>query len=156
MNLHDYDAWLAPLATALGAALVGMLAYAIVRPVARRVSRHAPVAGAVNQQLDRPLRFLLPLLAVQVVLEGAPDDLPHVEGVRQLVTVLVIAAFTGAAIAAVRGVADAVAVLHPQDVADNLEARRVLTQTRVLARIAIGIAIFAGLAFVLMTFPRAW
>jgi hypothetical protein len=40
-------------------------------------------------------------------------------------------------------------------VADNLEARRVLTQTRVLARIAIGIALFAGLAFILMTFPRA-
>ncbi len=155
MNLHDYDDWLAPLATALGAALVGILAYAVLRPIARRLSRHAPVANAVNRQLDRPLRFLLPLMAVQVALEGAPDDLPHVDGVRQLVSVLLIAAFTGAAIAAVRGVADAVAVLHPQDVADNLEARRVLTQTRVLARIAIGIAIFAGLAFVLMTFPRA-
>ena len=155
MNLHDYDDWLAPLASALGAALVGLIAYAILRPVARRISRHAPVANAVNRQLDRPLRFLLPLVAVQVALEGAPDTLPHVDGVRQLVTVLLIAAFTGAAIAAVRGVADAVAVLHPQDVADNLEARRVLTQTRVLARIAIGIAIFAGLAFMLMTFPRA-
>ena len=155
MNLHDYDDWLAPLATALGAALAGILAYLILRPIARRISRHAPVANAVNSQLDRPLRFLLPLVAVQVALEGAPDSLPHVEGVRQLVTVLLIAAFTAAAIAVVRGVADAVAVLHPQDVADNLEARRVLTQTRVLARIAIGIALFAGLAFILMTFPRA-
>ena len=155
MQLHDYDDWLTPLATALGAALVGILAYVILRPIARRISRHAPVANAVNRQLDRPLRFLLPLIAVQVALEGAPDNLPHVDGVRQLVTVLLIAAFTSAAIAAVRGVADAVAVLHPQDVADNLAARRVLTQTRVLARIAIGIAIFAGLAFILMTFPRA-
>jgi small-conductance mechanosensitive channel len=92
---------------------------------------------------------------VQVALEGAPDSLPHVDGVRQLVTVLLIGAFTAAAIAAVRGVADAVILLHPQDVADNLEARRVLTQTRVLARIAIGIALFAGAAFILMTFPRA-
>ncbi|MEO5690161.1 MAG: mechanosensitive ion channel domain-containing protein [Burkholderiaceae bacterium] len=39
--------------------------------------------------------------------------------------------------------------------ADNLEARRVLTQTRVLARIAIAIALFAGTAFILMTFPHA-
>ena len=155
MQLHDYDAWLTPLASALGAALVGLFVYLVVRPIARRVSRHAPVAQAVNRQLDQPLRWLLPLIAVQVALEGAPDDLPHVDGVRQLVTVLLIAAFTGAAIAAVRGVADAVALLHPQDVADNLEARRVLTQTRVLARIAIGIALFAGLAFILMTFPRA-
>ena len=155
MNLHDYDDWLTPLAATLGATIVGILVYVVLRPIARRVSRHAPVANAVNKQLDRPLRWLLPLIAIQVSLEGAPDTLPHVDGVRQLVTVLLIAAFTSAAIAAVRGVADAVALLHPQDVADNLEARRVLTQTRVLARIAIGIAVFAGLAFILMTFPRA-
>ena len=155
MNLDEYHDWLIPLATAAGATLLGVLVYVILRPIARRISRHAPVANTVNQQLDKPLRFLLPLIAVQVALEGAPDNLPHIDGVRQLVTVLLIAAFTAAAIAAVRGVADAVAVLHPQDVADNLEARRVLTQTRVLARIAIGIAIFAGLAFILMTFPRA-
>jgi small-conductance mechanosensitive channel len=155
MDLHGFDDWLTPLATALGAALVGILAYVVMRPIARRVSRRAPVADAVNRQLDKPLRFLLPLMAVQVALEGAPDSLPHVDGVRQLVTVLLIAAFTAAAIAAVRGVTDAVAVLHPQDVADNLEARRVLTQTRVLARIAIGVALFAGMAFILMTFPRA-
>jgi small-conductance mechanosensitive channel len=155
MNLHDYDDWLTPLVSACGALLLGVLAYVIVRPIARRVSRRAPVAAAVNRQLDKPLRCLLPLIALQIALEGAPDKLPHVDGVRQLVTVLVIAAFTAAAIAAVRGVADAVVLLHPQDVADNLEARRVLTQTRVLARIAIGIALFAGVAFILMTFPRA-
>ena len=155
MNFHGLDEWLTPLASALGAAVVGVLVYLVLRPIARRISKHAPVANAVNRQLDKPLRALFPLIAIQVVLEGAPDDLAHVDGVRQLVTVLVIAAFTSAAIAAVRGVADAVAVLHPQDVADTLEARRILTQTRVLARIAIGIALFAGVAFILMTFPRA-
>ena len=41
MNLHDYDDWLTPLATALGAALAGILAYLILRPIARRISRHA-------------------------------------------------------------------------------------------------------------------
>jgi small-conductance mechanosensitive channel len=155
MNLHDYDDWLTPLATALGAILVGVLVYVVVRPIARRVSRHSPVAAAVNRRLDKPLRWLLPLIAAQVALEGVPDNLPHVDGVRQLVAVALIGAFTFAAIAAVRGVADALTLLHPQDVADNLEARRVLTQTRVLARVAIGIALFAGTAFILMTFPRA-
>ena len=155
MNLHDYDDWLAPLASALGAALAGLLVHAVARPVLRRLSRHRRVAGAVTRRIDHPTRWLLPLMAVQVALEGAPDELPHVDGVRQLVPVLLIAAFTAAAIAAVRGVADAVAVLHPQDVADNLQARRVLTQTRVLARIAMGLALFTGAAFILMTFPRA-
>jgi small-conductance mechanosensitive channel len=44
---------------------------------------------------------------------------------------------------------------HPADMADNLAARRIQTQTRVLARIASGTALVAGLALVLMTFPRA-
>jgi len=55
----------------------------------------------------------------------------------------------------VRGVADAVALRHPRDVEDNLDARRILTQTQVLARIAIGIVLFAGVSFMLMTFPGA-
>jgi hypothetical protein len=36
-----------------------------------------------------------------------------------------------------------------------LAARRIQTQTRVLSRIATGTALVAGLAFILMTFPRA-
>ena len=55
MNLHDYDDWLAPLASALGAALVGILAYVVLRPIVRRLARHAPVANAVVQQIDRPV-----------------------------------------------------------------------------------------------------
>jgi len=155
MNWNPLNDWIWPAATLLGAVVAAVLVYLVVRPIARRLSRHAPVAAAINRQLDKPLRWLLPLIAVQVALEGLPDELAHIGGVRELVTVLLIGAFTLAVIAAVRGVVDAVVVLHPQDVADNLEARRVLTQTRVLSRIAIGLALFAGTAFILMTFPRA-
>ena len=154
--MPDYDDWLMPLATLLGAAIVGVLVYVVLRPIARRISRHAPVARAVNLQLDKPLRWLFPLIAIQIARSKArPTTCRTSTACGSWSRVLLIAAFTSAAIAAVRGVADAVAVLHPQDVADNLEARRVQTQARVLARIAIGVALFAGLAFVLMTFPRA-
>jgi small-conductance mechanosensitive channel len=158
MNLHLPDLpddWLWTLASLAIAAAVAALVYMVLRPIVRRVSRHSPIASAIVGRLDRPLRLLLPLLAIQVTLEGAPDNLAHVDGARQFVTVLLIAAFTWAAIAAVRGLVDAVILLHPQDVADNLAARRVITQARVLSRVAIGIALFAGVAFVLMTFPRA-
>ncbi len=155
MNLASLDDWAVPAATILGTVLVAILAYVVVRPIARRVSRHSPVAGAVNRRLDKPLRWLLPMIAIQISVEGVSDDLIGVEGVRHVAAVLLIGAFTMAAIAVVRGVTDAVALLHPQDVADNLDARRVLTQARVLSRIAIGVALFAGLAFILMTFPRA-
>jgi len=155
MNMHTLDDWLVPAGSALGAVVLAVLVYLVLRPILRRVSRLSPVATAVNRELDKPLRWLLPVMALEIALEGAPDDLALIEGVRHVVGVLLIVAFTIAAIAAVRGVAAAVALLHPQDVADNLEARRVITQTRVLARIANGVVLFAGVAFVLMTFPRA-
>jgi len=155
MNMHTLDDWLVPAGSAIGAVVLAILVYLVVRPVLRRVSRLSPVATAVNRELDKPLRWLLPVMALEIALEGAPDDLLWIEGVRHVVGVLLIVAFTIAAIAVVRGVAAAVALLHPQDVADNLEARRVITQTRVLARIANGVVLFAGVAFVLMTFPRA-
>jgi len=156
-NLHlgPLDDWLWPVGAALIAAIVALLVFFIARPIVVRLVRNAPVAKAVISQLDRPLRWLLPLVAVQLVLQGVPDETVRVDHVRHFVGILVIAAFTAAAVAAVRGVADAVAVLHPQDVEDNLAARRILTQTRVLSRIATGLILFAGLAFILMTFPTA-
>ena len=155
MNLDfSSDWWVLSAAIAIGV-IGALLAYRIVRPLVVRVIRHAPVTSAVATRLDKPLKWLLPLIATQLVLEGAPDTLRAIGPLRHFTAVLLIAAFTAGAIAVVRGVAEAVAVLHPRDVADNLAARRILTQTRVLARIAIGVLVFAGVAFILMTFPRA-
>ena len=42
---------------------------------------------------------------------------------------------------------------HPIDVADNLAARRIQTQTRVLARTLASIAVLIGGSFALLTFP---
>jgi small-conductance mechanosensitive channel len=155
MDMHTLHDWIWPAVTALGAGALILLLYLFARPVVRRVLQRSPVASAVSRRIDSPLHWLLPLLGLQLTLEGAPDDLFWMGGIRHVVGILVIAAFTAIIIAAVRGVAQAVALLHPQDVADNLEARRILTQARVLSRIAIGVALFTGLAFILMTFPRA-
>jgi small-conductance mechanosensitive channel len=69
--------------------------------------------------------------------------------------VLAITCVTWAVTAAIQGAANGVVALHPADVEDNLHARRVQTQARVLARIAHGTVLVAGLAFILKTFPRA-
>jgi small-conductance mechanosensitive channel len=150
-----FHGWLWPVGAALAAVLAALVGYLFVRPVVWRFCRNSPVAAVVVRQLDRPLKWLLPLLAVQLVLQGVDDGTYHIDAVRHFIGVLVIAAFTATAVAAVEGVAQAVAVLHPADVADNLEARRILTQTRVLTRIGSGAILVAGLAFILMTFPTA-
>jgi small-conductance mechanosensitive channel len=107
------------------------------------------------RKCDRPLQLVLPLVALQIVWQGVPDDVPGMSAVEHTSSVLTIAAVTWLVVAALQGLADAMVALHPADVADNLQARRIQTQTRVLARIAIGAVLLAGLAFILMTFPRA-
>ncbi len=155
MNLDTYSTWWQPAAIGLAVALAALIAYRIFRPLVTRMVAPSPIMTAVLQRLHGPLHWVMPLLALQIVWEGVPDTLRGIDPVRHLNGVLLIAALTATAIAVVRGVADAVILRHPRDVADNLEARRVLTQTRVLSRIAIGVLVFAGLAFILMTFPRA-
>jgi small-conductance mechanosensitive channel len=148
-------AWAEPIGVAVAAMLAAILAYRIGRTAVERLTRHSRVLRAMAERLDAPLHLLLPVAALALVLNGAADALPAIDGVRHFVGILLIAVGTWVAVAAVQGIGGVVAVLNPHDVADNLHARRVLTQTRVLTRIASGVLIFAGLAFILMTFPRA-
>jgi small-conductance mechanosensitive channel len=153
---HDLlEAWVRPAAAAVVAVLLASIAARVLRPVLTRLSAFSPIASAVVKRSLHPLQWLLPLLALQLVWQGVPDDLRGIGPVRHLNGVLLIAALTWLAARAVRGVADGVIALHPADVEDNLHARRVQTQTRVLGRIAASTVLVAGIAFMLMTFPRA-
>lgn len=142
---------------ALAALLVvaALIAHRLLRPLVLRVTAFSRVAHAVVRSIDRPLQLLLPLVALTVLWQGVPDDVRGIGAVQHATGVLAILGVTWLAAAAIQGVANGVVALHPADVADNLHARRIQTQTRVLARIASGGALFAGIAFVLMTFPRA-
>jgi len=155
MNATSFDPWGRIGAIAIAVVLVALLAHRLLRPVVLRLAGFSTVLGAIARKCDRPLQFALPLVALQVVWQAVPDDVPGSSAVEHTSSVLAIAAVTWLIAAALQGVADAMIVLHPADVADNLQARRIQTQTRVLARIGIGAILVAGLAFILMTFPRA-
>jgi small-conductance mechanosensitive channel len=153
--MPDLSAWAQPALAALVAVLAAVLIHRIGRPVVYRLARHSTVLDAIAHRLNNPVRWLLPLLALQLLWQATPDTLPAMAEVRHINGLLLIAAFSATAIGAVRGTADGVVSLHPADVADNLQARRIHTQTRVLERTVIGTIVFAGLALMLMTFPRA-
>jgi len=147
--------WFGPCLAALIAVPLALLVHRIGGMVLRRLTRHAPVLHAMLVKIQIPARFALPLVALQMVWQAAPDDLRFVNSVRHLNGLLLIAAATWLAVRAVNGIADGVLSKHPHDVADNLQARRVLTQTRVLARTADSVLLVAGASMMLMTFPGA-
>jgi len=155
MNAVSFDPWGRIVAIAIAVVLVALIAHRLLRPLVLRVSRGSTLLATMARKCDRPLQLVLPLVALQIVWQGVPDDVAGMSAVEHTSSVLTIAAVTWLVVAALQGLADAMVALHPADVADNLQARRIQTQTRVLARIAIGADLLAGLAFILMTFPRA-
>ncbi|MDF1484470.1 mechanosensitive ion channel family protein [Ramlibacter sp. H39-3-26] len=147
--------WLRAAIAAALAVAVGWLAYRAGGVVLRRVTRGTIVPQAIVRAIRQPAQWALPLLALQLVWQGAPDDLRFIGGVRHATALLLIAAFTALAMRAIGGLADGVIARHPADVVDNLQARRIHTQARVLARSASFGVLLAGASFMLMTFPGA-
>lgn len=147
--------WLQPLLAASLVVVAALAVHRLGRAVLTRITRGAKVPSAVVRQVDVPAQWVLPLAALQVVWQGAPDTLPLIGSLRHLNGVLLIAAITWLLTRAVRGVGLGVIDLYPADVEDNLQARRIHTQARVLARTVMVGVMLAGLAMILMTFPGA-
>lgn len=131
----------------------GVLIHHIGRSVLLRLSVHLSILHHVLGYIDRCAGYAIPLLLVQMVLRAAPDDLRGVMPLQHLSAVLFILAMTWLLINAARGVGDAIELRHPINVVDNLAARTIRTQTRVLVRTAMVVILVVGLAAVLMSFP---
>ncbi|MEK8029832.1 mechanosensitive ion channel domain-containing protein [Ideonella sp. DXS29W] len=149
------DAWWHLLAVAVAIVAGSAVAHRLIWPIVWRMASRSVITEAVARRCKRAASWGVPIVAIQIALQGMPQDEPGLAFVEHLNGVMVILMLTWLAVSAVQGVAEGVIQLHPAEVSDNLTARRIQTQTRVLARIASGAVLVAGLAFVLMTFPRA-
>ena len=145
--------WLPTLGAVLIALLIAEIVFRIVLRIAQRATRSSPMAGALITAVRTPARALLWLLVLNPVLQEAPPGLVWLPSVERVVGLLLIAALTWLLACAVNGVADAVIEAHPVTDTDNLDARRIQTQTQVLSRIVLGLIVLLGAALMLMSFP---
>ena len=143
------------LIAALIALLLGLLVHRLSEKMVLRLTRSLPVSHMTARQCSGPAQALMPLLALQAVWHTAPDTFPLIDGVRHVNGLLLLTGLTWLGVRAARGVGKGVISLYPLNVEDNLQARRIHTQTRMLARTAMFIIVTAGLALMLMTFPGA-
>ncbi len=144
--------------TVIAACVAAVLAYVLhraVRALLARTLRSAIVPRAILRATEQPAAFAWPLFALQLVLQAAPNDLRGIEPLRHGCGLLLIAALTVLVMRVISGFADGVIERHPSDVEDNLAARRIQTQARVLSRSAMVLVLIAGVAMALMTFPGA-
>jgi small-conductance mechanosensitive channel len=146
-------AWLPTLGAALVAVVLAEGLYRVGVQAVRRATRGSAMGVTVSTAIRAPAHLLLPLLALHPVWQGAADDLPGLASVQRLTTLAMLGALTWLTARAVHGVARAVLEANPLSSDDNLTARRIQTQTRVLSRVVQGMVILVGGALMLMTFP---
>jgi small-conductance mechanosensitive channel len=155
LNVVQREPWVALSIVALVAVLAAAIAHRVLRAVLHRIFRNRTLPRAVLAATERPAAAAWPLAILELVWVLAPDDLRFIGGVRHVNSVLLIAALTWLAIATVRGFANGVVELNPVSIDDNLHARRIRTQTEVLARSAMVLLLIGGTAMALLTFPGA-
>jgi hypothetical protein len=154
LHLLEDSSWRVLISAAV-AVVLALVVHRVGAAVIRRITRNLPISSAVARRSWRPTRFALPLIALQAVWQAAPDALPLISQVRHGNALLLLATLTWLALRAIDGVAQGVVGQHSVAVEDNLNARRIHTQTRLLARTAGFMVLVAGLSMMLMTFPGA-
>jgi small-conductance mechanosensitive channel len=150
---HDAPPWLwAGMMAVL--ALIGVLVGTrLLRIIATRATTHRTITGLIVRRTHPPVAAVAALSSLIVVWQASPDTLPWISGVRHLTGVAWIGAITWLLLRCVAVARDAVIQLHPYDAVDNLRARTMLTQARVLSRTLYVLILLIGVSIALMTFP---
>jgi small-conductance mechanosensitive channel len=136
-------------------ALLGYLLAIAVAYLTRRFSgaEKAGLLDVIAARCANPLRLFFPILAVSVVLAGLDHSGGLAERLPRVFAILTILAAGWLAVGVVKGIVDYCVSAYRIDHADNLAARRMQTQIRVLGRVVVFIVYVATAAAVLMSIP---
>lgn len=135
------------------AIVIGLAIHHLLDRLFRRLSADYPLARNLLRFGRRPGQVLLPLLLLQIAINNAADYLFLIAPLRHVLTIALIVTATVLCIRLIKAISQTVIDAYPFDHPDNLRARAVRTQTRVLGRTAMFIVGLIGTASLLMTFP---
>lgn len=133
--------------------LAALILHRLGTPVLQRLAAPLPFSRKLVLYGNHAGRAVVFLLLVQIILRSTPSSVPQIEILRHLGAIGLIAALTWLAVRSVAAVGDAIIELNPFDAPDNLQARRIQTQTKVLTRSAMVMTILIGSGAALMTLP---
>jgi small-conductance mechanosensitive channel len=142
----------------LVAAAMGTLIHAVLFGVATRMARRAEgvLVESVVRYARRPAALILPLFTIQLFFPLVLTLLPQTVAapLRHGLGLGLIAGFAWLVIATSKVIDDALGVHFRMDVSDNLAARRVHTQARVLRRAITVVIVILTIGAMLVTFPQ--
>lgn len=136
--------------------IISLLVRAAAYAALGRLAKRQPLFSDILHRASVPMEWLLPLLVVTVALRTWPASSSALFALlQQLLLIALLAVGTWLVVRCIGALEDAAIRNHPMDVADNLRARRVVTQVRVLGRTADVVVIILGASIILLTIPGA-
>lgn len=145
--------WIGVMVQLLLCVPVVMIVHRIGTTLLQRLSASLPFSRRLVQYGHRAGAMVVFLLLAQVILRNAADSLPGITAARHFSALALIAAMTWLGVRCVRAVSHTIIDLNPADSPDNLQARRIQTQTKVLGRTVMVMIILVGTGTALMTLP---
>jgi small-conductance mechanosensitive channel len=153
-GLLPYSPWVNTLIVACGAVLAAVIIRRVASRQAARMTEQRSIAGQIVRSTHAPFEAVIVLFALYMVWQSAEDELPAIQLVRHMTEIALIASLTWFAIRGMTLIGDVTVARFPSNVVDNLRARRVLTQSRVLVRSVSMVILIVGVSCALMTFPN--
>ena len=153
--LEHWKTWLWAAAGLSGAVLVALLVHYLFFLLLKRLARRTEsvIDDSLLRYGEGPTRWIFPLLAIELAMPLCPCG-HRLWGICNTALGLGLIASVAWVIVLLADVAtDAISARHEIDVADNLAARRIRTQTQVLRRIFVVVVVVMTLGIMLMTFP---
>lgn len=147
-----FKAWLWPGFIAILAVASTYIIYRLALAIFRHFSESRTVIRLFLDAAARALGVVLCLLALAGALQAAPSDLPMIDTIQQVTTLLLVLAVTWAAVRLTSAIGEVIVALNPVLEGQWKRARKVETQTRFLVRALNILIVIIGLGAALMTF----
>ncbi|NUO73013.1 MAG: mechanosensitive ion channel [Frateuria sp.] len=155
LDIWNHQPWVRLGVTVAVALLVAIALHRLARALLWRLSDGHPMAREMLRQARAPMGVLVPLAVLMVALRTRPEaaSLHLAETAQQMLAIALVAVATWLGVRCINAAQFFFCRRFPVDMRDNLRARRVLTQARVLGRTASVALILIGLAACLMMIP---
>jgi len=150
-----HDVWTRLGMTVVVAFVATLILRALAYAVLGRLARRHPLMGDLLRRATTPMEWLIPLVMLVAALRVLPeaDVLPSFVLMQHILVIALMVVVTWLVLRCLWVIEFVAIRKYPLDVADNLSARRVLTQVRVLRRTADVLVLLLGASAILLTIP---
>jgi small-conductance mechanosensitive channel len=147
------NSWLGVIVELLLGALAVMFFHGVGTRILDNLAAPFPFSRRLVRYGNRAGGLAMFFLISQIILRSRPDSLIGLDFAERLNAIATIITLTWLAVRCVKATGDTIIELHPADAPDNLEARRIQTQTKVLTRSVMTLIVVIGSGLALMTLP---